>query len=422
MTYDARKKEVLEELAELPEMEETEREIARRGLESYFRDREGRIENLLEFLEPGKEPRGRAWADRARTLAGWAMEEIQKIKAKGARSFLARVAFQEHKFFFHLHLSQMPVTRDRMVRQTANLKKAMKEFDDKWATIKSKDKSIDDKLKSAAEQYDELLTEAAREAAKIEKQAAEKMADLVGKALKVGLATVDFGVVEQVLDNGVKVAQIALDKTQDRRMEIFVLLSREEQVIHTFTVGRKAVAEFLEDHSYAKIKAAWEDGDEAAEKLEKKMATEGQKRDAAELGKRAQDELKKVFAVAEKEYREFAKHHEHLFFGPMGSQYVAELAEVDTWKQHSKRWQEAREDFDDLLRKRLLEAKESNVLGVDLRGLSRTDRMKVYFQMRNACQKLLRAWNAWKDWNTANDPREILDSREDMQSHVKALR
>jgi vacuolar-type H+-ATPase subunit H len=422
MSYEARKKEVLEELAELPEMEDREREAARRGLESYFRDREGRLENLLELIEPGKEPRGRAWADRARDLAGWAMDTVQKIQAKGARSFLARVAFQEHKFFFHLHLSQVPVARDRMVRQTANLEKAMKEFDDKWKTIVSKDKALDEKMKKAAEQYDELLTEAAREAAKIEKQATEKMAALVGKAIKLGLKAVDFGAVETILKAGVKGAQIALDKTQDRRMEVFVLLSREEQVIHTFEVGREAVAEFLEDHSYAKIKAAREDGDEAAEKLEKKMATDGQKRDAAEFGKRAKDELARVFSQAEKQYREFAKRHEHLFFGPMGSQYVAELAETDLWKQHSERWKSAREDFDDLLRKRSLEAKESNVLGVDLRGLSRTDRMQVYFQMRNACQALLRAWNAWKDSNTARNPQEILDNREDMQSHLGALR
>lgn len=419
--YEARKKEVLEELAELPGVEERHRETVRRALESYFRDREGRIENLLDHLEPGKDPEHRAWVDRARGLAGWAMETLQKIQVPGFRSFLARTAFAEHKFFFHLHLSRMPVARDRMVRQTANLRTAMKEFEDKWKTIQSKDKAIDDKLERAAEQYDELLDEAAREAAKIEKQAGEKMADLVSKAVRLGLAAVDFGAVETVLKTGTSTVKTVLDKTQQRRLEIFALLSREEQVIHTFRVGRKAVAEFLEDHSYARIKAAWEDGNEAADALAKKMATEGQKRDAAELGKRAKDELAKVFAEAERSYREFAKRHEYLFFGPLGSKYVAELSEIDTWKQHSRRWKEAREDFDDLLRGRFLEAEENNVLGADLRGLPRLDRMQVYYQLRNACQELLRAWNSWKDWNTKGDPDWILDNREDMQSTLDAL-
>ena len=47
-------------------------------------------------------------------------------------------------------------------------------------------------------------------------------------------------------------------------------------------------------------------------------------------------------------------------------------------------------------------------------------RREVYNTLRSACADLLKAWNAWKDFT--EDPEWIVDSREDVQSILKALR
>ena len=421
MSYEKYRKELFDELAELPGVEAGDRETVRRALESYFRQRAGRIENLLELLEPSDRFTHGTWLDRAKQASHVARYELEKLKLAGTSQFLARVMVAEHRFFFLLSVSQIPVARDKMVRQAANLEKAMKEFDAKWQKLSDIDDGLDERLKKAAEQYEKMLDEAAQKAAETEKQAKERMADYVSKAIKVGLLGVDLGVVEKVIGGALTAITRTLDQTEARRQEIFVLLSREEQVIHSFRDGRHLVAEFLEDHSYPRVKAAWTAGEDAAGEFAKQIAVEGQKDDAAEFAKQAEDELAKVFAVAERAYKEFAKRHEHLFFGPVGSQYVQELSEIDTWKDKSRRWRDLREDFDDLLRERFLRVSDDTILDVNLDGLVESDRRKVAAQLKDGLEKLMRAWNDWKDFNR-EDPDFILENREEMQSTIKAFR
>lgn len=417
MSYDARKKELLDALGETSFEADTKDKI-RRGLESYFRQREGRLENLLELLEPGAKPHFKTWLDKAMDAVKTTHDTFAKIDE--GNEWLAAVASQEHKFFFGIYRCAACQQRDRMVEQTENLKKAMKEFENKWEKIRDGDEKIDEKMKKVAERYEGILVSAAQVAAVTEKQAKEKMADTVKKILSLGLAAVDLGIVEQVLKGGASAIGAKLDETKKRQLEIFTLLSREEQMFGTFKETRGIVAEFLEDNGYPMIKDAFDDAEDLAEALEKKMVTDGQKRDAAAFAKAMRSELAKVFSAAEKQYREFAKKHEYLFFGPLGSGYVQELSEDETWKRFSRGWKEHRRDFDDLLRERTLAASEDEILEVDLDELEGEDAQRVYYQLRDACQKLLRAWNDWKDFT--NDPDWILESREDLQSILKALR
>lgn len=425
MSYEKYEKELLDELKEMPGLEERQRETVRRAVESYFNQREGRLENLLERLEPGKDPKHRDWLDKAKAASQLAYDEFEKVRdvPVAAKDFLSRIAFQENRLFFLLAMSQMPVARDRMVAQAQNLEKAMKEFDAKWDKLSDLDDGLDERLKRAAEQYEKLLVDAARDAAKTEKQVREGFAGFVSKAVRGGLLLVDLGVVERVIKGATTAITATMDKTEERRLEIFALLSREEQVIHSFRDGRHLVAEFLEDHSYAMVKAAWGDGEDAAEAFTKKITLDGQKEDAAEFAKAAENEMQKVFSEAEKAYREFAKRHEHLFFGPLGSGYVQELSEIDTWKDKSRRWKDLREDFDDLLRERLLQIDDDDdrIFDVDMNGIVESDRRVIAKQLKEGCRNLLRAWNAWKDWNK-EDPDFILENREQMQSILKALR
>jgi phage/plasmid-associated DNA primase len=180
------------------------------------------------------------------------------------------------------------------------------------------------------------------------------------------------------------------------------------------------VAEFLEDNGYPQIKDAWDDGDDAADALPGKMATDGQKADASELAKELKDELKNVFSAAEREYREFAKKHEYLFFGPLGSGYVQELMEDDTWKSFSDRWKRQRADFDELLRERTVAASKDKIFEVSLEGLTDDDKEELYERLLGPCQELLRAWNEFKDFS--NDPYWALESREQLKSILDALR
>lgn len=417
MSYEARKKELMDALEETG-FEADRQEKIRRGLEGYFRQREGRLENLLELLEPGTQPTFKTWLDKAMDAVKVTHDTFAKIDE--GNEWLAAVATQEHKFFFRVYRCQAGKHRDRMVAQTENLEKAMKELENKWEKIKDGDEKIDEKMKKVAERYEEILVSAAQVAAVTEKQAKERMADTVKKVLTLGLAAVDLGAVEKVLSGGASALGAKLDETKARQLEIFALLSREEQMFGTFKETREIVAEFLEDNGYPMIKDAFDDAEDAAEALEKSMVTDGQKRDAAEFAKAMKSELEKVFSAAERQYRDFAKKHEYLFFGPLGSGYVQELAEDETWKSFSRGWKDHRRDFDDLLRERTLAADEDEILEVPLDDLEGEDAQRVYYQLRDACQKLMRAWNEWKDFT--NDPDWILENREDLRSILKALR
>jgi hypothetical protein len=150
------------------------------------------------------------------------------------------------------------------------------------------------------------------------------------------------------------------------------------------------------------------------------MVTNGQKSDAAIWAKEARDELAKVFTVAEQAYREFAKQHEYLFFGPLGSGYYKELSEDDSWKSYSQRWRDHREDFDDLLRERTLAASENQILGVSLDGLDRKERKRIYNELYNACRELQRSWNNVKEV-AKNSSDEIMDTRENVNSMIEAM-
>lgn len=418
MSFDARKKEVLDALAKTDHSGEAKEEI-RKLLDGYFSQREGRLANLSELLEPGrKDPCHRAWLDK--TSEAMDLTHRAFKDAQAGKLWLAGLVNEEHGFFFNLWTSQVPVKRDRMMKQAEALNTAMREFDNKWDAIKSSDKGLDEKMQKVAEDYGKILEEAAKTAASTEKQAKERTAEAVGKAISLGLKAVDLGFSEKIIKGAVAVIRAALSEKQARRLEIFALISREELLFTSFKESREMVAEFLEDNGYPQIKDAWDDGDDAADALPGKMATDGQKADASELAKELKDELKNVFSAAEREYREFAKKHEYLFFGPLGSGYVQELMEDDTWKSFSDRWKRQRADFDELLRERTVAASKDKIFEVSLEGLTDDDKEELYERLLGPCQELLRAWNEFKDFS--NDPYWALESREQLKSILDALR
>ena len=115
------------------------------------------------------------------------------------------------------------------------------------------------------------------------------LADAVGKAISLGLKAVDLGFSEKIIKGAVSVIRAALSEKKARRLEIFALISREELLFTNFKESREMVAEFLEENGYPQIKDAWDDGDDAADALPGKMATDGQKADASEVAKELKD-------------------------------------------------------------------------------------------------------------------------------------
>ena len=415
--YDARKEEVLELLDESVYPDDAKEEM-RDVLESYFREREGRLDNLVHLLEPSDEPCHKDWIAKAQEAAGRAHDALKESKV--GRLWMAKVANQEHTFFFKLMTSGVAARRDRMVRQTKDLGKAEKEFESKWSTIKGSDNDVDKQMKKVSEQYTKLLNEAVKIASKIEKESKERMADLIAKLLAAGFIGVDFGIVEEILKGGARAISTKLDQSEARRYELHALFSREEGIYATFEEARDVVKEFLEETGYPRIKDTWDDAEDLAEKLPGAMLTEGQKDDAKELEKELKNQLQKVFSVAEKAYKGFAKKHEYLFFGPLGGQYYAELGEDDYWKSKSREWQNSKRDIDDLLRDRFLNASEREILDVSLSGLEGEDARRVYYRLSRHCQDVLQAWNKFKEFH--NDPYFALESREDTKSILDAMR
>ena len=418
MTYDARRKEVFEELEEKKYDEET-REYVEKMLNEYFKIREGLIANTLDVLDPsGKRKNHGPWVDRGNKN----MSKVREMfgKAEKGKSFLAKINNEEFKFFFHLSFSRVCVHRDKMVRHANALRKAMKEFENKWKEIKRNDEQIDYKVKKVAEEYEKILVKAAHEAARVERNAKEELAESVHKSVKAGTAFIDATNVLKLLSGATDILRRVVSEQKARKMEIFALLSHEEKVYACFEEARDIVEEFLDENGYPCIKDAWDDGEDASEDTVKKMLTDGQKRDASVWAKEVRDELSKVFSNAEKAYREFAKKHEYLFFGPLGSSYYKELSDDDSWKRYSDAWKDKREDFDDLLRDRTLAASDRKILEVSLEGLSDEDRKKVYRELVDGCRELLKAWNQVKDV-ARRGADEIMDTRENTRRAVEAM-
>src|SRR5262245_33362950 len=126
MSYDKRKREVLEELDKQNYDEATKSDFTK-VLDSYFAQREGRLENLLETLEPSDDNRHAQWLDKAKEAAAMAHDAIGKDRKS---MWLARISTEEHTFFFKMMTSQVAPQRDNMVRMTKALQKAEKEFEE----------------------------------------------------------------------------------------------------------------------------------------------------------------------------------------------------------------------------------------------------------------------------------------------------
>jgi len=418
MAYDARKREVLDALGKTTYDEEKKQKI-RRLLDEYFKVREGLIANTHDVLDPGRKgPCLAAWLDRGDKN----LSTVRAIfeKAEVGKLWLADIANAEFKFFGHLMFSRVPVHRDKMMKHTEELNRAMKEFANKWQEIKGNDNEIDERMRRVSEEYEKILTKAAYEAAKVETESKEKLANLVDKSVSAGGVVLDAGLIGRILSGGTKLIKSLVSECNARKMEIFALLSNEEKVYGAFAEAREIVEEFLEENGYPKIKDAWDEGDDATEDTVKKMLTDGQKDDAAVWAREARDQLSKVFSVAEKAYREFASKHEYVFFGPLGSGYYRELSEDGLWKDFSSKWRDRREDFDDLLRDRTLAASEDQVLEVSLQGLSREDRKKIYKALHSACRELLRSWNEIKEVAKRGSDK-IMTSRESVRYAIKAM-
>ena len=412
MSYDKRKREVLEELDKQNYDEATKSDFIK-ALDSYFAQREGRLENLLEILEPSDDNRHAQWLDKAKEAAAMAHDAIGKDRKS---MWLAKISTEEHTFFFKMMTSQVAPQRDNMVRMTKALQKAEKEFEEKWKKIREADTDIEERMKKIALEYEEILVDAAKFAATAEMESKEALR----KKVLIAFNAVNLGIVEMIIKGAIRAIDLKRDLATQRKHEIFALLSREEGVFATFKEAREMVKEFLEETSYPRVKDAYDRAEEAAEALEGQMLTSGQKDDAKDFGAAIKNELAKVFRIAEDAYKEFARKHEYLFFGPLGGSYYQELMEDDFWKQRSDKWKASKHDIDDLLRERTLECSDEEVLEVSLSGLTSEDKKAIREALETHCRDLLRAWNRFKEDN--KEPEWAIESREQLKSILDAMR
>jgi hypothetical protein len=271
-------------------------------------------------------------------------------------------------------------------------------------------------MKKIALEYEEILVDAAKFAATAEMESKEALR----KKVLIAFNAVNLGIVEMIIKGAIRAIDLKRDLATQRKHEIFALLSREEGVFATFKEAREMVKEFLEETSYPRVKDAYDDADKAAAALEGQMLTSGQKEDAKDFGAAIKNELAKVFRTAEDAYKEFARKHEYLFFGPLGGSYYQELMEDDFWKQRSDKWKSSKHDIDDLLRERTLECSDDEVLEVSLSGLTDEDKKTIREALEKHCRDLLAAWNRFKEDN--KEPEWALESREQLKSILDAMR
>lgn len=415
MPFEARKKEVFVTLERDATMSAPFKEAHRKALDSYFNQREGRLDNMIELLEWRDEPCHTRWLEKGKDAIGFlhTRTDLRSL-------WFAKFMNEEHAFFHDLTFTRVPALRDLMVKQTKALAIAEAEFEQKWKTILDADKTIEERMQTLAREYGEIQDDAVHCAAIVEKESRELLGRKVGDALRVVTGYVDFGAVE----NLIKVAMFAINKkmneVQSRKLEIHALISREETVFAAFREARQMVQEFLKETSYPHIKDTFDTAEDVAEALPNRMLTPGQKEDAAAFGVAIKTELANVFRKAEEAYKAFAKKHEYLFFGPLGATYYQELLEDDTWKQFSRKWKEGREDIDELLRERTFLPDGDKLIDISLAELSDDDKRRAHVQIETACRELLHAWNQFKEMT--KEPEWAIESRETLQSVLNVFR
>ncbi|MPZ50851.1 MAG: hypothetical protein GEU75_16395 [Dehalococcoidia bacterium] len=415
MSYEARKREVLEELAKQGYEPQKAAEYSKL-IENYFAERDAWLESVLASLVLSEEATHGQWLDRCKRAAASA----QDLLTKGQESiWLAKLSNEEHTFFFELMVSQVPVQRDLMVQKTKALTNAEKEFEAKWNTIRDADRTLDDRIKEIAQEYEKILMDAASAAAKAEKESSE----LLAEKIKVGgsaISAIGLGIIGIVVSGIGHLLSVTSTAAATRKSEVQALLSRKMVVIAAFTESRDMVKEFLKETSYPRIKEAYEAAEDAAEALAGQMPTEGQEDDAGSYGGAIKNELTKVFAKAEGAYKDFARKHEYLFFGPLGGSYYQELSEQDFWKQHSENWQRSKYDIDSVLRDQFLDVTDSKILGVSMDGLNDEDRKAIRTTLEEQLRELLSSWNKFKEENET--PYSALESREKVQEALDSLK
>lgn len=417
MAYDARKKEVLAQFEKFG-FAPAKKEMMDRVFEKYFADREARLQKLLLLLKPGAEPCAVKWVEQCREAAAAALQILEGVDF--GKHLFAKLADDEQVFFRILMRSAIPVKRDLMVQQTRDLAKAEREFEEKWATIKSGDKTVDERMQKVAQEYDEIFRDAAAFAAKQALTAKEAFVAGLKTVMFAGFSAIDLGITEKIIQGAALALGVKISEVEARRLEIHSLISREEHVYATFKEARGIVKKFLEETSYPRVKSAYEEAERATDAFANELYFNGQKADALEYAIAIKRELAPVFSVAEEAYKSFAKKHEFLFFGPLGGGYYQELYEDETWKNFSKSWQDKRRDLDNLLRDRFFEVGEAQVLEVSLDGISPGDKILITGRLRASLQELLAAWNRFK--STTNDPYWALQSREVLKSVLEAMR
>jgi hypothetical protein len=363
MAYDARNKEVADLLAKADFGDFREVEMLRRVVTTYFNRREYHLKQILDVLPPGRAtPSFKVWLDRAMAATRMVQDTFKDVP-ESTRHVTAGIASEEHKFFHTIYLCQAAKWRDKMVEQSKALEKAKTEFENKWKEMLSRDTDLENKMKRAGGQFEQILVKAAKTAAEVEKTTKEKTADAVHKAVGGALRLVDLGLTEQAMTAATHAIKGYVSEVESRKREIMVLLSLENQVFATFKHARKAVDEFLDANGYPEVKDAWDEGDDAVEAIVGRMVTAGQKTDASEFVREVKGRLESVFKVAETSYKDFAKKHEYLFFGPLGADWHRQLGESDLWKDFSQDWESGRRDFDDLLRDNALSIRRGDFRG-----------------------------------------------------------
>ena len=93
----------------------------------------------------------------------------------------------------------------------------------------------------------------------------------------------------------------------------------------------------------------------------------------------------------------------------------------DYWKDFSSRWRDSRRDLDDVLRERVFDVSDSDVLEVSLVGLTSEDKARIRQELEKYCRDLLQAWNSFKE-EFPKDPEWVLESREQLTSILEAMR
>jgi len=419
MAFEARPRELLDELSRLPypPLEaghvdqavqiEAEKKALTQAIQAYSDARARRLERLYQVIRDARPDRLCApdWflgvqdaRDDLGRLSG-ALKDVRPAPSNIGLAFVQRTVDAETKFYDYVARAKDAADScDYLVRYRKTVEEKTQALDAKWSELMSQHGSFYTDQRATVDDLERTMLEAAQKAASDNASIKERMMG----AVEIGAKTVDFSNVLPgewgALANAIASGAEWWNNTRGQfsaRLERYRASFRQERgtLLVIFKDFHADAEEFVSKYGYQKALDSFETGRRAlAEIRSSGSATSGLASDADTLGSTCTALLEKMRNDAKDMWDAFVRKHEKKFFGPVGPDIDQALTASAEFKARYEKIKGA--NLAELLSSWLNQTRD--YWGVDLGPLSDQARSLLKNALRESMQKMIDAEEAAK--------------------------